>query len=66
MDTKRLPLMKFHCLGLMDSDTEIVPRKLRDLMPPGECGKSKAGLEAMSETNPNHQFSNVAVKISLT
>lgn len=50
----------------MDSDTEIVPRKLRDLMPPGECGKSKAGLEAMSETNPNHQFSNVAVKISLT
>lgn len=34
-------LMKFHRLGLRDSDTKIVPRISENLMPPGESGKEQ-------------------------
>lgn len=57
-------LIKCHSLGLRDSDTKIVPRIRRDMITWGESGQSKAGLKMVSETGLNHQFSNVAVKIS--
>lgn len=42
---KKTPLgkrqMKFHCLGLRDSDTKIVPRISENLMAPGESGKEQ-------------------------
>ena len=33
--------MKFHRLGLRDSDTKIVPRISKNLMAPGESGEEQ-------------------------
>lgn len=38
-------LEEIHHWGLRDSDTEIIPRKLRNLMIWREGSKSKAGLK---------------------